>query len=140
MKSASHAETSRGGFTLIEMSLVLFILIALLSMGFGLTNTITNWKLGRSGSETLRTVYTAQRTYLADHPTTAVASLTQPMLLPYLPNGPAVFPTSRSLTNAVLHVQVNVSPPVLTLTPGGLAGPAYDPSGRTNDSLWDVGE
>ena len=140
MKSASHAESSRGGFTLIEMSLVLFILIGLLSFGFGLSNTITTWKLGRAGSEALRTVYTAQRTYLADHPTTAVNALTPAMIVPYLPSGAVAMPTARALNSAVLTVQVNVSPPVLTLTAGGLAGPAYDPSGKATDSLWDVGE
>jgi prepilin-type N-terminal cleavage/methylation domain-containing protein len=140
MNSGSHAGSSRGGFTLIELSLVLFILIALLSFGFGLSGAITKWKLGRAGSEILRSAYTAQRTYLADHPTTSVNTLTQAMLLPYLPNGPAAFPTCTSLTNTQLFVQVNVSPPVLTATAGGTAGPAYDPSGNTKDSLWDVGE
>ena len=140
MNSGSHAGSSRGGFTLIEMSLVIFILITLLSFGFGLSNAITNWKLGRAGSELVRTVYTAQRTYLADHPTTSVASLTQSMLLPYLPNGPAAFPTCTSLANTTLYVKVNQSPPVLTATAGGTTGTPYDPSGTTKDSLWDVGE
>jgi len=140
MNSGSHAGSSRGGFTLIEMSLVIFILIVLLSFGFGLSSAITNWKLGRAGSELLRSAYTAQRTYLADHPTTSVASLTQAMVLPYLPNGPATFPTCTSLSNTTLYVRVNVSPPVLVATVGGATGTTYDPSGKSNDSLWDVGE
>lgn len=140
MNSGFHAGASRRGFTLIEMSLVIFILIALLSFGFGLSSAITNWKLGRAGSEALRTVYTAQRTYLADHPTTAVGALTHDMLRPYMPNGTAAIPTCTSLTNSQLFVRVNVSPPVLTATAGGVAGVTYDPSGRPNDSLWDVGE
>lgn len=140
MKSGSHADPSRKGFTLIEMSLVIFILIMLLSFGFGLSSAITNWKLGRTGSETLRTVYTAQRTYLADHPTTAVTALTPAMIIPYLPNGAAAMPTCISLTNTTLYPRVNVSPPVLTATAGNIAGVAYDPSGKSNDSLWDVGE
>ncbi len=140
MNSGCHAGSSRRGFTLIEISLVIFIMIALLSFGFGLSSAITNWKLGRAGSEILRSAYTAQRTYLADHPTTAVTSLTQAMLLPYLPDGPAAFPTCTSLTKTMLFVRVNVSPPVLTATAGGVAGATYDPSGKTNDSLWDVGE
>jgi prepilin-type N-terminal cleavage/methylation domain-containing protein len=140
MNSGFHAGSSRGGFTLIEMSLVIFILITLLSFGFGLSNAITNWKLGRAGSEILRSAYTAQRTYLADHPTTSVSSLTQAMLLPYLPNGSTSFPTCTSLANTTLYVRVNVSPPVLTATAGGTTGTTYDPSGKSNDSLWDVGE
>ena len=140
MNSRPHAGSSRGGFTLLELSLVICVLITLLSFGFGLSSAITNWKLGRTGSETLRGAYIAQRTYLADHPTTAVNTLTPAMLLPYLPGGPAAFPTCKSLTNQTLYVQVNVSPPVLSTTAGGIAGPTYDPSGKANDSLWDVGE
>jgi prepilin-type N-terminal cleavage/methylation domain-containing protein len=140
MKTGVPAHPRRRGFTLIEMSLVIFVLIALLSFGFGLSGAVSDWKLGRSGSETLRSVYTAQRTYLADHPTTAVASLTQAMLLPYLPNGATSFPTVKSLENNTLHARVNVSPPYLTTTSGGIAGTRYDPSGSQKDSLWDVGE
>jgi len=128
------------GFTLIEMSLVIFVLLALLTSGFYTSNVVGQWKLARDASETLRTVYVAQRTYLADNPTVPVTSLTQAMLLPYLPNNPATFPTATSLTSSVLHARVNVSPPYFTVTAGGIAGVPYDPSQSTTDSLWDVGE
>ncbi len=140
MKTASLSNSRRKGFTLIEMSLVIFLLIAMMSAGFGISNALTRWKLGRAGSEMLRSVYSAQRTYLADHPTTPVASLTHAALLPYLPGGPAAFPTAISLENTQLHALVTVSPPRLTVTPGGVAGVRYDPSGSFTDSLWDVGE
>lgn len=128
------------GFTLIEMSLVIFVLLALLTSGFFVSNVVGQWKLGRDASETLRTVYVAQRTYLADNPTVAVTSLTQAMLLPYLPNNPATFPTATSLESATLYARVNVSPPYMTVTAGGISGTRYDPSSTTTDSLWDVGE
>jgi prepilin-type N-terminal cleavage/methylation domain-containing protein len=128
------------GFTLIEMSLVIFVLLALLTSGFFVSNIVGQWKLGRDASETLRNVYVAQRTYLADNPTVPVTSLTQAMLLPYLPNNPATFPTASSLEKATLHARVNVSPPYMTVTAGGIAGTRYDPSQTTTDSLWDVGE
>ena len=140
MKASSKSNFRRGGFTLVELSLVICILIALLGVGMSVSGSAKNWKLGRAGSETLRSVYTAHRSYLADHPTSTVSSLTQAALLPYLPGGPATFPTSISQTDATLYARVNISPPYLTTTSGGTSGSRYDPSGSTTDSLWDVGE
>ena len=140
MKTVRSISAARGGFTLIELTVVIFILIALLSMGFGMSKTIEKWKKGKEASETLRSVYTAQRLYLADHPTAAVNTLTPALLLPYIPNGTGVFPSSTSLEGNALHAQVNVSPPVWSPTAGGVSGPAYDPSGSATDSLWDVGQ
>lgn len=140
MKSSSTSTKRCGGFTLIEMSVVICILIALMGVGMSVSGSARTWKNGRAGSETLRSVYSAQRAYLADHPTATVASLTQALLLPYLPGGPAAFPTSTSNENTVLHARVNVSPPYLTATAGGTTGARYDPSGSNTDSLWDVGE
>lgn len=140
MNSQASIRSVSRGFTLIEMSLVIFVLLALLTSGFYVSNVVGQWKLARDASETLRTVYVAQRTYLADNPTVPVTSLTQAMLLPYLPNNPATFPTATSLTSAVLHARVNISPPYFTVTAGGIAGTRYDPSQTTTDSLWDVGE
>jgi prepilin-type N-terminal cleavage/methylation domain-containing protein len=140
MNSTATSRSSARGFTLIEMSIVIFVLLALLTTGFYASNIVGEWKLGRDASETLRTVYVAQRTYLADNPTVPVTSLTQSMLLPYIPNNPTTFPTSKSLTSATLYARVNVSPPYMTTTAGGVSGTRYDPSKTTTDSLWDVGE
>jgi type II secretory pathway pseudopilin PulG len=126
----------RSGVTLIEMTLVIFLLIALMSTGLFFSGKISEWKSGREASETLRGVYSAQRLYLADNPTTTVSSLTTALLLPYLPNRPATFPTITSLTNTTLTVRVTVSPPTINNGSGG----SYDPSGNSKDSLWDVGE
>jgi len=123
-------------FTLVEMTLVIMILLALIGAGLFVSGSITTWKRGRDASESLRTVYTAQRLYLADNPTVAVSSLTEAMLIPYLPNQAASIPTVTSLTNTTLTIKVNVFPPVVNNGSGG----TYDPSGNSKDSLWDVGE
>lgn len=130
------APTTRRGATLIEMSVVICVLLALMSTGLYFSNKIGDWKAGKEAGETLRAVYAAQRMYLADHPTAAVGSLTQDLLLPYMPNHPSVMPTITSLDNQALDINVTVSPPVVD----GGGGAAYDPSGSSNDSLWDVGE
>jgi type II secretory pathway pseudopilin PulG len=137
MKTFRHLHPHpRRGLTLIEMSLVLFLLVALLSTGLFFSTAISNWKRAREASEVLRNVYVAQRTYLADYPIATVATLTQAKLLPYLPNNPAAFPTVTSLTGAQLQIKVTVSPPVIDAG----NGTTYDPSGNSKDSLWDVGE
>ncbi len=118
------------------MTIVIMVLLALISIGLLTNNAVKNWQLGREASETLRTVYTAQRLYLSDNPTASVAALTEAMLLPYMPNQPAAMPTVKSLTGATLTIKVTVYPPVVNNSSGG----TYDPSGNSKDSLWDVGE
>lgn len=124
------------GFTLLEMSIVLLILLTLIGVGTYSAGKISEWRLGREAGETLRSVYTAQRMYLADHPTTPVANLTANDLLPYMRNNMTTMPTVESLEGTDLPIIVNVSPPVIDA--GG--GAVYDPSGKTTDSLWDVGQ
>ena len=72
------------------------------------------WKLGREASETLREVYTAQRMFLADNPTTAVSAITATNLTSYLRTTPVALPTVKSLTGTNLSILVNVSPPSST--------------------------
>lgn len=137
MKTSSVSNSgTRGGFTLIEMTLVIFLLIALISMGVMSSGGIKDWQAGKTASETLRSVYTAQRTYLADNPTAPLSSLTNAKLLNYLPTRETVFPTIKDLTGTTRSIIVTVSPPVVN----NGAGVAYDPSGNPKDSLWDVGE
>lgn len=134
MKSSPHRLCERGA-TLIEMSIVICVLLALMSSGLYFGNKIGEWQAGKEAAEQLRGVYAAQRMYLADHPTTAVTSLTEEHLKPYLPNNPGAMPTVLSLDKEELGINVTVSPPVL------ISGDAvYDPSGNPGDSLWDVGE
>jgi prepilin-type N-terminal cleavage/methylation domain-containing protein len=135
--------TPARGFTLLEMTVVIMVLLALISVGFYGTSTFSDWKKGRAAGDTLRTVYAAQRTFLADNPSTAVTSITHALLLPYMPRGTAAIPVGSSLTNTQLNIFVGASPPYMTtsgITTGTAAQPVYDPSGSNTDSLWDVGE
>ena len=132
-KPQSH---SKSGVTLLEMTVVIMLLLTLLSVGVYTGHGISEWKLGREAGETLRTVHTAQRMFLADRPTTTVSSITAADLLPYMPNSPTTMPTVESLDGDQLAIVVNVNPPVID----GGGGGAYDPSGKDDDSLWDVGQ
>jgi prepilin-type N-terminal cleavage/methylation domain-containing protein len=129
-------------FTLIEMTVVIMILLGLAGSGLYSYAAVDRWKLGRAASEELRSVYSAQRMYLADNPLTPVASLVDAMLIPYLPNRIGGTPATlvaalqpvKALTGANLGFRITQSPPVL------IQGTVvYDPSGGTADSLWDVG-
>ncbi|MFT4176436.1 MAG: type II secretion system protein [Luteolibacter sp.] len=125
----------RQAVTLLEMTVVIMVLLALIGMGLFSTRKYSEWRQGRAASESLRDVYTAQRLYLADNPTTPVANLTGAMIIPYLPNNATALPVVRSLTGGALTIRLTSSPPVF------LSGSTvYDPSGSPSDSLWDVGE
>lgn len=136
MKAQKFPYKFRPAFTLLEMSVVILVLLALIKVGLFSSAKLDEWKLGRTASETLRAVYSAQRMYLADNPTADVTALTSALILPYIPNNVTTMPTVKSLTGATLSILVNVSPPVVNAG----SGTTYDPSGSTKDSLWDVGE
>jgi type II secretory pathway pseudopilin PulG len=136
MKTPCNSNVTRKAFTLLEMTIVIMVLLALIKTGLFVSTKMDEWKLGRDGAETLRTVYSAQRMYLADNPTVAVTDITSTVIIPYLPNGATAMPTVKSLVNTQLSILVNVSPPVINAG----SGVTYDPSGSNKDSLWDVGE
>lgn len=136
MKTPAPPRHFRPALTLLEMTIVLMVLITLTGLGFVSSKKMNEWKLGRAAAETVRSVYTAQRMYLADNPTASVAALTSTQLIPYLPNSSGAMPTVKSLTGATLSILVNVSPPFINAG----SGIRYDPSGSFTDSLWDVGE
>ncbi len=127
---------SGNGFTLIEMTVVIMVMMTLLGTGLYVSKQYGNWQLGRSAAESLRTVYAAQRMYLADNPTAVVTDITTAQIIPYLPNRSTTMPTVESLTGATLTIRVNATPPNIDDSSGGV----YDPSGTTTDSLWDVGQ
>jgi prepilin-type N-terminal cleavage/methylation domain-containing protein len=125
----------QSGFTLLEMTVVIMILLALASIGLFASTKYTQWQTGRTASEDLRNVYSAQRLYLADNPTAVVANITEANIIPYLANGATTLPIVKSLANESLTINVSVTPPVFQKGTN-----VYDPSGDSRDSLWDVGE
>jgi type II secretory pathway pseudopilin PulG len=143
MKTRQLPSNFKRALTLIEMTIVIMVLLGLVKIGLSASSMMDKWKLGRAASEDLRSVYSAQRMYLADHPTTLVASLTEEMLIPYLPNRGTVAPVSlmaafrpiKSLEGVILGFNITTSPPTYTKGDG-----PYDPSGSPTDSLWDVGQ
>jgi prepilin-type N-terminal cleavage/methylation domain-containing protein len=128
--------TTKKAFTLLELTVVIMVLLALMGMGLYVSDKMRDWKLGRQASESLREVYSAQRLYLADNPTASVSSLTSTLLIPYLPNQATTMPTVTSLKGTKLSITITQSPPVINDGSGGV----YDPSGSSTDSLWDLGE
>ena len=136
MKMPHQSTFPQRAFTLLEMTIVIMVLLSLIGTGMFSARKIGEWKQAREAGETLRTVYTAQRIFLSDNPTTLVANITTANIIPYLPNNAAAMPTVKSLTGATLTSLVNQSPPVINAGSGDI----YDPSGSNNDSLWDVGK
>ncbi len=120
--------------TLIEITLVMGLMLALASIITYSISSMSDWKKGRSAAEKLKSVYVAQKSYLADHPTSSFSTLTATQLVPYLPGRPGAMPTQKSLTDQSLTIDVTEMPPIFTLSSS-----AYDPSDSDSDSLWDVG-
>lgn len=121
------------GLSLVELTLVIAILLALSTIGIVSYQNLSTWRKGKSAGIELRSVYAAQRLYLADHPTSSPDAMETSILLPYLPNGNAL-PDVDSLDGIPLTIRITSIPPVF------LSGDAvYDPSGSPNDGLWDVG-
>lgn len=128
--------TSSKGFTLVEMTVVIMVLLTLIGGGLFVSRQYSDWQMGRAASEDLRSVYAAQRMFLADNPTATVSAINANQIIPYLANRATALPTVKSLTGATLSIRVNVTPPNINDGSGGV----YDPSGSTTDSLWDVGQ
>ena len=140
MNTSRLSRRFKRAFTLLEMTIVIMVLLALVKVGLFTSAKMDEWKLGRAASETLRGAYSGQRMLLADNPTLAPADITDVLVLPYMANNATgaltAMPTVKSLTGSTLGILVNVSPPVINAGTGA----TYDPSGSNKDSLWDVGE
>ena len=132
---SSGAGRNRPGLTIVEMTVVILVLLTLLGISIFAMDAYREWQRGSEGSRVLRMVYNAQRTYLAEHPTESVSSLTDEKIIPYLSGSLSTMPTAKALDGSVLSVNVSVSPPVLLDSDDS----EYDPSGDADDGLWDVG-
>lgn len=128
-----HSRAS-SGMTIIEISVTLALLMALASVVVFSAAGVSDWKLARTAGLDLRLVYVAQKSYLADHPTADISSVSAADLIPYLPNKLGTIPTVESLDGDTLAIDHNQMPPVALN-----GGSAYDPSGDSLDGLWDVG-
>ncbi len=121
-------------FSLVEVSLVIGLMLSLAAIVAYSVSSMGEWRLGRDASEKLRSVYLAQKSFLADQPSKDFTTFTEEELIPYLPNRALAMPTQTGKDGETLSVNVQTMPPVFR---SGAAG--YDPSGKSNDGLWDVG-
>jgi type II secretory pathway pseudopilin PulG len=126
----------RCAVTLIELTVVIFVILSIMGATMYFAGNIGEWNKGKHAATALREVYAAQRSFLADNPRRAVSSITSSELISYLPSGGTTLPVVEDLDGNVLSYDVAVSPPVLN----GAGGAVYDPSGSQTDSLWDIGE
>lgn len=122
------------GFTLIELTVVIMVLLAMTGLAIYYTGGMSKWNKGKEAAEKLRSVYAAQKGYLADNPTVAVSTLNSSRLIPYMPSGETAIPTVEGENGESLTIRLTVSPPVVVN-----GSTVYDPSGNSNDGLWDVG-
>jgi type II secretory pathway pseudopilin PulG len=122
------------GFTLIEISLVIGLMLGLITLGGFSYKMVQDWNKAKNASLALQAVYSAQRSYMADNPTADITEIDADTLVPYLPTGWTAMPTATSLTETTLTLDFTVMPPVF------LSGSTpYDPSKSTKDGLWDIG-
>jgi prepilin-type N-terminal cleavage/methylation domain-containing protein len=124
---------SEHGVTLVELSITIGIIVLLAGIVSLSVQPFIAYRDGRAAGEALRAVKAAQLMYLADNPATPVTTLTQAMLLPYMPNG--AWPTLPKVGAQQPTINCAAFPPVATL-----GGATYDPSGSSTDGLWDVGQ
>jgi type II secretory pathway pseudopilin PulG len=136
MRINTHYEFPPRGVTLVELTVVIFVILSIMGATMYFAGNIGEWNKGKKASAALREVFVAQRSYLADNPRQEVASITGRDLIQYLPSGGSLLPGVEDLNGNSLSYDVTKSPPVLT----ELGGSVYDPSGSPADSLWDVGE
>jgi prepilin-type N-terminal cleavage/methylation domain-containing protein len=125
----------RSGFTLIEISLVIGLLLGLATFAGMNISAVRDWQKGKDAALSLQAVFAAQRSYLSDHPTADISTVTTAEIVPYLPQGWSLMPSVTSLDGDSLTVDHTVMPPRLML-----GSTIYDPSGKGSDGLWDAGQ
>ncbi len=133
--SLSHAARRSTGFTLIEISLVIGLLLLLATFAGMNIAVVRDWQRGKDAGLALQAVFAAQRSYLSDHPTADIAEVSTVQLQVYLPQGWSTMPVVISLDNDALAIEHTIMPPRLML-----GTVVYDPSGKGSDGLWDAGQ
>jgi Tfp pilus assembly protein PilE len=133
-KNAVRRHRSIVGFTLVELSVTVATILALIGIASIAFAPYLTYRNGQAAGETLRSVKAAQLLFLADNPSRAVSSLQQSDLLPYMPNT-TTWPDLPMVNGQKPSINCAVFPPVAVLN-----GSTYDPSPKTNDGLWDVGQ
>jgi type II secretory pathway pseudopilin PulG len=128
MKYSLQPRSSRGT-TLVELSVTIGVIVILAAIVSLSVQPFMAYRDGRAAGEALRSVKAAQLLYLADNPATPVNTLTQAMLLPYMPQG--AWPTLPRYNGQQPTIVCNQFPPVASIG---------DPSGTPDDGLWDVGK
>src|SRR6266436_9540994 len=96
MKFSLQSRSTRGT-TLVELSVTIGVIVLLAGIVSLSVQPFMTYRDGRAAGEALRSVKAAQLMYLADNPATPVNSLTQALLLPYMPNG--AWPTLPLVNN-----------------------------------------
>jgi prepilin-type N-terminal cleavage/methylation domain-containing protein len=125
----------RAGFTLIEISLVIGLLLGLATFAGMNISAVRDWQKGKDASLSLQAVFAAQRAYLSDYPTSDIAVVSTAELQVYLPQGWSSMPVVASLDNDTLTIDHTIMPPRLML-----GTTVYDPSTKGSDGLWDAGQ
>ena len=123
----------QSGFTLMELTVALAVLLAMAMMTAMSATSYKSWMDGKKAGDALRQIDTAQRLYFSDNPDDSLAALTQAKLLPYLQGN--TWPVMPSVKSVATTINFNVSPPVALK-----GGATYDPSPSTTDGVWDVGK
>ncbi len=136
MKTISpHKARRNAGFTLIEISLVIGLLLGLATFVGMNISAVRDWQRGKDASVSLQAVFAAQRAYMSDHPTADISEVSTVQLQVYLPQGWSTMPVVKSLDDDTLTVDHTVMPPRLMLGTS-----VYDPSLKGSDGLWDAGQ
>ena len=127
-------QSKRAAVTLIELTVVIAIVLLLVGIAIPIGTAYQDWQQGIGAGERLQAVYTAQRLYLSDFPTTNVAALMPNDIIPYLPDNSPALPVVQDLNGNPLAFNITVSPPIYL----DAAGAVYDPT-PAGDGQWDVG-
>lgn len=136
MNAIHNQQASRRlGFTLIEISLVIGLLLGLATFAGMNIYVVRDWQRGKDAALSLQAVFAAQRAYLSDHPTADITGVSASELQIYLPQGWSSMPVVTSLDNDTLTINYTVMPPRLM---SGVT--IYDPSTSGSDGLWDAGQ